>query len=321
MNRTIDNERLASIKELLIAIAEGDLNYQIQRTNEEDELETLVVSLNWLTQDLKDAFHFFSSINTRGSLDEYLHLGFILNKDLNIISINKGALIELGISKKNIMGKSFSSLLDKESQKDWEKIAKAINEHPDFEGNHKFLFASETRLKKMFHFDINTIPATVTGHQIILIDCFQPISKRNLIRSKVKLRRIQELSDEKLTKTKPKVLLSHKDVKMVQDVRDFILQNLDKPLPSIQELARTHGTNDFKLKQAFSQFYNNSIFRFYTEERVKKAAIYLKHTRISIEEVAKLSGFNNSTHFSTAFKKHFSVSPTLYRKLYNRNLK
>jgi len=321
MKRTIDHERLESIKELLLAIAEGDLNYQIDRTNEEDDLETLVVSLNWLTQDLKEKFQFFSGLNSRGSLEEIMHIGFILNKDFNLIKINKGALLQLGLSKKNVMGKPFSSLLDKESQKEWEKIAETILDQPDFEGNHKFQFASDTRLKKMFHFDIISIPPIAIGHQMILIDCLQPISKNKLIQSKVKLRKIRELSEGKLPKPKPKVLLTHKDVKMVQEVRDYILQNLDEPLPSIKELAKKHGTNDYKLKQLFSQFYSNSIFRFYTEERVKKAAVYLKNTRVSIEEAARLSGFRNTTHFSTAFKKHFSVSPSDYRKLYNRNLK
>jgi len=319
MKRAIDVERLQSIKELLLAIADGDLNYQIERTNEEDDLETLVVSLNWLTQDLKDSFQFISSLNTRGSIYDYIHIRFILNKDLNLIGINKGALLQLGISKKNVIGKSFSSLLDKDSQNEWEKIAETILEQSDFEGYHKFQFASDTRLKKMFQFGINSIPPTASGHQIILIDCIQPISKNKLIKSKIKLKRIKELSEGNLPKSKPKIILSHRDIKMVQEVRDFILQNLDKPLLSIQELAKKHGTNDFKLKQIFSQVYNNSIFRFYTEHRVKKAAALLKNTRISIEEAAKSSGFSNTTHFSTAFKKHFSISPSTYRKLYNRN--
>lgn len=321
MKRKIDNDRLNNIKELLFAIAEGDLNYQIERSQEDDELESLVVILNWLTEELNESLKFLSSLNTRGKIDNFIHIEFILNSDFNLIGINKGALMQLGISKNKIIGKSFSSLLHKESQQVWNKVSEAILKQPEYTGSHKFQFASDTPLKKLFLCDIHCIPPVAIGSQLILISCFQPISNRRLIESKVKLRKMKEALDVKLPKPKPKIMLTHEDVKMVQEVRDFILQNLDQPLPSIQELARKHGTNDFKLKKVFSQFYSNSIFRYYTEERVKKAAIYLKNTRVSIEDTAKLSGFTNTAHFSTAFKKYYSVSPTVYRKLYNQNFK
>ena len=46
--------------------------------------------------------------------------------------------------------------------------------------------------------------------------------------------------------------------------------------------------------------------------RLEQAARLIKEGDINITQVAYSVGFNNQTHFSTAFKKHFGMTPSEY---------
>ena len=46
--------------------------------------------------------------------------------------------------------------------------------------------------------------------------------------------------------------------------------------------------------------------------RLEQAARLIKEKKINVTQVAYAVGFNNQTHFSTIFKKHFGMTPTEY---------
>ena len=46
--------------------------------------------------------------------------------------------------------------------------------------------------------------------------------------------------------------------------------------------------------------------------RLEQAARLIKERKINVTQVAYAVGFNNQTHFSTIFKKHFGMTPTEY---------
>ena len=46
--------------------------------------------------------------------------------------------------------------------------------------------------------------------------------------------------------------------------------------------------------------------------RLEQAARLIEEGKINITQVAYSVGFNNQTHFSTVFKKHFGTTPTEY---------
>ena len=48
---------------------------------------------------------------------------------------------------------------------------------------------------------------------------------------------------------------------------------------------------------------------------MKKAAQYLIEKKYTIGEIAYLVGFRNTKYFSTAFKRYYGVSPSLYPEL------
>lgn len=46
--------------------------------------------------------------------------------------------------------------------------------------------------------------------------------------------------------------------------------------------------------------------------RLEQGAKLLREGNVNVTQVAYAVGFNNQTHFSSVFKKHFGVSPTAY---------
>jgi len=57
----------------------------------------------------------------------------------------------------------------------------------------------------------------------------------------------------------------------------------------------------------------NSIQDFVRVVKLRKAARLLLESNQPVSDIAFLSGFQNSKHFSTAFKKQFGKTPTDYR--------
>ena len=51
------------------------------------------------------------------------------------------------------------------------------------------------------------------------------------------------------------------------------------------------------------------------ESRIRLARDYLSHTRLRIQEIASLCGYNSVEHFSRQFRRLCGVSPGQYRKL------
>ena len=55
-----------------------------------------------------------------------------------------------------------------------------------------------------------------------------------------------------------------------------------------------------------------STAEFIRNIRLEQAARLIQEGKVNVTQVAYAVGFNNQTHFSTVFKKHFGVSPSEY---------
>lgn len=97
---------------------------------------------------------------------------------------------------------------------------------------------------------------------------------------------------------------------IIQKVQDYILNNLEEPLPTTKELSKMFGTNEFTLKENFRNILKTSIYQFYNDERLKKAHFLIEQTAIPLKEISFLCGFNDYTNFFKAFKKKYHYSPS-----------
>ena len=71
--------------------------------------------------------------------------------------------------------------------------------------------------------------------------------------------------------------------------------------------ARHYTRRFFEIKQTTPTHYIQTM-------RLEKACYYLTSTDLSMSSIALQCGFTDSNYFSRLFKKHYGISPTLYRK-------
>ncbi len=105
------------------------------------------------------------------------------------------------------------------------------------------------------------------------------------------------------------------DVDRIYQARDILLQCLDNP-PSLIELARQVGLNDCTLKRGFRQVFGTTAFGYLHNYRLEQARQLLEERRLNISEIAQAIGFANRSHFASAFRKKFGITPKKYSSSY-----
>jgi AraC-like DNA-binding protein len=83
---------------------------------------------------------------------------------------------------------------------------------------------------------------------------------------------------------------------------------------SIAELAGLAGRSISSFKREFQLLYNDTPANFIKEKRLDKAEELLKYSDYSVSEICFQTGFNDTSHFTRAFKKRNKLSPLVFRK-------
>ncbi len=109
------------------------------------------------------------------------------------------------------------------------------------------------------------------------------------------------------------IKLSASDKESIYAAKDYLILHMDNP-PSIIQLARTVGINDYKLKKGFKQVFNTTTFNYLEIYRLNKALIMVKETTMPIAEIGYTLGFAYPTYFTAVFKKKFGFPPSHFRK-------
>jgi AraC-like DNA-binding protein len=107
--------------------------------------------------------------------------------------------------------------------------------------------------------------------------------------------------------------LPERDLTKLYEARDLLLARLADP-PSLMELCRLVGLNDFKLKKGFKEVFGQTVYGFVLETRLEQARQQLLDTDESILGVALQNGYGSLASFSAAFRKKFGVSPREMRR-------
>ncbi len=98
----------------------------------------------------------------------------------------------------------------------------------------------------------------------------------------------------------------------IHDARDIILSRY-QDMPSLHELAKMVGTNECTLKRLFKQEFGTTVFQFLFDYRMELAAHYLLDTAQPINAIGIKLGYDYQSHFCTAFKRKYGVSPMEFR--------
>ncbi|MEN8722574.1 MAG: AraC family transcriptional regulator [Alphaproteobacteria bacterium] len=112
--------------------------------------------------------------------------------------------------------------------------------------------------------------------------------------------------------------LSARDKRQLEMARDVLLENY-VAAPTIAVLARQVGVNQRKLKVGFKYLFGVTIFDFVQGLRMEKAWELLNSGDYCISQVADMVGYAHARNFTTAFKRHFGVSPKVARNSQLKN--
>lgn len=277
---------------MLFEMASGNLQFQIANLDEEDEIDQIALKLNQIASNIKETILKVGHVIPQFTYQNLVQHTFILDENLIILSYSPSVLTTLCYNPEDLLKKPISRIMTQKSAKVWEVI----------------------KFEKTNTNNINTVVLLnlIDKNNQIYPSYFNVSSLINC--DKIIVSGITtDLQDYtyRIPISTPK---KTENVSIVQNVYDYILNNLEEPLPSIKELAKKFGTNDFKLKEDFRIKFNTSIYKFYTDERLKRATYLIQKTEIPIKEIAFICGFNDYNNFSKAFKKKYSYPPSALKR-------
>ena len=95
-------------------------------------------------------------------------------------------------------------------------------------------------------------------------------------------------------------------------IGDFIEQNLHSTI-TLSELASLAGQSRFHFSRAFKAVTGETPYQYVLGRRVDRAKLLLVDTKMTMDEVAKTTGFRDAAHFQRTFKLRLGISPHRFR--------
>jgi AraC family transcriptional regulator, transcriptional activator of the genes for pyochelin and ferripyochelin receptors len=107
---------------------------------------------------------------------------------------------------------------------------------------------------------------------------------------------------------------NRRDKDYMMYAREYITSKLESP-PSLSELAKIVGINEYKLKRGFKETFGNTVFGYISDARLDIAKNNLLETNRTVSDISSELGYLSVQHFSNAFKKKFGLSPSHFKKV------
>ncbi len=111
--------------------------------------------------------------------------------------------------------------------------------------------------------------------------------------------------------------MSPKDVDMDEDVvrkiRHYIDTNYEKDI-SLTTLSQHFFISKYQISRLFKKQFGVNYSDYILKVRMEAAEMMLINSKEKIDDIAKRSGFEETSYFSRVFSKYFGMSPGEYRK-------
>ncbi len=108
---------------------------------------------------------------------------------------------------------------------------------------------------------------------------------------------------------KPRPALNSNDIEKTHYARDILIASAENP-PSLLELAKQAGLNDYKLKIGFRYVFGTTVFGYLQKHRMEQARMLLEDGKMNVTEVAYTVGYSSLSHFAKIFHRQFSTNPS-----------
>lgn len=103
--------------------------------------------------------------------------------------------------------------------------------------------------------------------------------------------------------------------KQKSNLRDVMNRNFHYDL-KLEDYARLSGRSLSAFKRDFKNCFDQSPGKWLNSKRLEYSRTLLQNRDLNINEVCFESGFKNTSHFNSSFKKQFKYPPNQYRKLH-----
>jgi AraC-like DNA-binding protein len=286
---TRKDRQLDQIANLIIELANGDYDKRINTKNFKDKNLLIAALLNMLAGHLKNIFKNLSAYSTSGNFEL---LFFLFDEDFNVINSNS-------ISGNYIESDDLSYLSNFLTRSSIDKLKKFFNsQRLEISLDLKYIFKDEL----IVSLD-SRISCLSRENKIYIMSAI-----RNIPIKELQISRNKQLS----TKAANKFDI-WKNKRIIEKVYHYLMDNLDKPFPSIEVIAEKVNTNPSLIKRGFPLMYGSTMAQFHLEKRLEKSKDLLKATDTVQLKIAGRCGFISDSHFSRAFKKFYGVSPSKCR--------
>lgn len=258
-------------------------------TGENDQLDELGRILNIVAGTMQSTILQNGYVTPRYTYQSLTESIIILNTAGAIQSISSHLAEKLGYLPSELLKIDISKLLSSDSSAYWQTVISEASTAADFQITLPLILVSKHQ-KLMPSF---CTVSKLSGTNLILISTLSTVVQHTF-------------SDLAFHEAAPRVT----DAALVQQVYEYIINNLDEPLPGVKQLSRRFGTNEFRLKDSFRHFFNTSIYHFYLDQKLKRAHQMIEQTNLTFKEIALVGGFGDYPNFYKLFKKKYGYLPS-----------
>ncbi|PID69966.1 MAG: AraC family transcriptional regulator [Flavobacteriales bacterium] len=172
-------------------------------------------------------------------------------------------------------------------------------------------FLKMENIDKKFYDKITYSPAIAVILNQIINNNLQGALKTLYLRGKIfELMSLYFNKNDQDTEQCP-FLVDEENVIKIRNAKDIIIHRLTEP-PSLPDLAKEVDISLKKLKAGFKQIYGDTVYGFLFNYKMELARKLLEEKMLNVNEIGLRLGYSTSSHFITAFKKTFGITPKKY---------
>ena len=107
---------------------------------------------------------------------------------------------------------------------------------------------------------------------------------------------------------------------LINKAEDYIERHLSEKI-RLSDIAYDLGISKYHLHRIYRTNSSETLNQFITRIKMERSAVYLAvNSHIAMTEIALRYGYSESSSYNRAFKKHFGLSPTEFRKEQERSI-
>lgn len=113
-----------------------------------------------------------------------------------------------------------------------------------------------------------------------------------------------------------KIEVKGNDEELMERIMKVVNENMGDSDFNVEKMCDEVGVSRTQLHRKLKEMTGVPTSEFLRNIRLNEAARLIRERKINITQVSYMVGFANNSHFSTAFKKYFGMSPTEYAAKY-----